>query len=56
MTISGQIKVLGVLKYQCCRTCKADGDYAAKFQLKNEAGKLYDFQFRISGRNGRVLF
>lgn len=29
-------------KHQCCRTCKADGDYATKFQLKNEEGEFHN--------------
>ena len=41
MTISEQIKVLCALKHQRRRTCKTDGDYAAKFQLKNETGEFY---------------
>ena len=57
MTISEQIKVLCVRSnISVAGTRKAHGDYAAKFQLKNETGKLYNLRFGISGGNSGVFF
>ena len=47
MTISGQIKVLGVLKYQCCRTCKADGTTPQNFnsKMKRESFTISNLEY-----------
>lgn len=57
MTISEQFKVLCVLSnISVAEIAGRNGDYAAKLQLKNEAGKLHDLRLRIYIGNGGVFF